>query len=126
MFRDGRHKDCLSGAQDILFGQMLPGAMGTPPPQTREYIKRMIIILELGMHESRDMWIGHPSIPPTMFGPRQYLVTPPIQETKPNLTLRPLPASSSTLKLIPKETQSDPQDHWRVKLMSGGQEFGKD
>ena len=38
--RDWRHKDCLSVTQDVLFGKMLPGAMGTPPPKTREYMKR--------------------------------------------------------------------------------------
>ena len=80
----------------------------------------MIIILEHGIHESKDRWIGHPSILPRKFGPRQYLMTPLIQETKPKMTLRPLPASSSTSKLVPKETQSDPEDHRRVKLVGGG------
>ena len=41
--------------------------------------------------------LGHPSIPPRMFGLRQYLVTPPIQLTKltkPKVTLKPLPSTS--------------------------------
>ena len=103
---------------------MLPGATGTPPPRTREYIKRMIIILEHGMHESKDRWIGHPSILPRKFDLRQYLMTPLIQETKPKMTWRPLPTSSSTSKLVPKETQSNPEDCRRVELVGGGDARG--
>ena len=123
-FRDGRHKDCLSAAQDVLFHRMLPGAMGTPPPEIQAYIKRMIIILEHGMHELKDRWIGHPSIPLRVFGPRQYLMTPPIQVTKPKVTLRPLPPSSSTLKLVLKETCSNPEDCQRVELAGRGDAKG--
>ena len=108
----------------MLFGQMLPGAMGTPPPKTREYIKKMIIVSEHGMHESKDRWIGHPSILPRKFGERQYLMTPPIQETKPKMTSKPLPALSSTLKLVLKETPSDPEYCRRVELMGEGDARG--
>ena len=59
VFRDGRHKDCLLVARDVLFQRMLPGAMGMPPPKTREYTKKMIIILEHGTHELKERWIGH-------------------------------------------------------------------
>ena len=38
-FRDGRHKDCLSMAWDMLFQRMLPGATGVPPPRTHEHKK---------------------------------------------------------------------------------------
>ena len=96
----------------------------TPPPKTRKYIKKMIIILEHGTHESKDWWIGHPSILLRKFGPRQYLMTPLNQETKPKVTSKPLPTSSSTSKLVPKETQSYPEDHRRVELMGGGDARG--
>ena len=87
----------------MLFQRMLPGAMGVPSPRTRECIKRMIIILEGGTPALKDRWPGHPSIPPRMFGPSQYLMMPPVQITKQKLTLKLLPANS-TSKLIPPET----------------------
>ena len=103
-FRDGRHKDCLSTAWNVLFQRMLPGAMGVPPPKSCECIKRMIPILEWGTPTSKERWIRHPSIPPRVFGPSQYLVMPPVQMTKPKLTSKPLPAWNSTLKLDPPKT----------------------
>ena len=66
---------------------------------------------------SKDRWIGHPSIPPRMFGLKQYLVTPPIQRTKPRVTPKPLPPSTSVSKLVPKETRSDLEDCRRVELI---------
>ena len=47
-------------------------------------------------------------------------MTPLIQETKPKMTSKPLPASSSTSKLVPKETRSNPEDCRRVELTDGG------
>ena len=47
-------------------------------------------------------------------------MTPPIWMTKPKLTSKLLPAWSSTSKLVPAKTQSDAEDHQRIKLMSGG------
>ena len=106
----------------MLFGHQLPGATGTPLPKMREYIKQMIVIMEHDTPISKDRWLGHPSIPLRMFRLTQYLVTPPIQWTKltkPKVTLKPLPPTSA-LKLVLKETQSDLEDHRRVKLMGGG------
>ena len=96
-------KNCLATAQDVLFGHQLLGATGTPPPKTREYIKKMIAIMECDTPISKDRWLGHPCIPPRMSGPRQYLVTPPIQRTKPKVTLKP---------------------HRRVKLIGGSDAKG--
>ena len=42
--------------------------MGTPPPKTRELIKRIITLMECDTPESKERWIGHPSIPLRMFG----------------------------------------------------------
>ena len=75
---------------------------------------------------SRKRWLGHPSISLKMFKLRQYLVTPPIQwtkPTKPKVTLKPLPPTLA-LKLVSKETQSDLEDHRRVKLTGGGDAKG--
>ena len=119
-FRDGRHKDCLSTAQDVLFQRMLPGAMGVPPMQTHECIKRMIPILERGTPALKERWIGHPSIPPRVLGPSQYLIMPPVRLTKPRLTLKPLHILNSILKLVPPETQSDAEECQWVQLTAGG------
>ena len=104
----------------MLFGRMLPGATGVPLPKTQEHIKRMIPILERGTPMSKERWIGHPSIPPRTLGPSQYVMTPPVQMIKLRLTLKPLPAKSSTSKLVPLETRSDAEDCQHIKLMAGG------
>ena len=103
---------------------MLPGGMGMSPPKTREYIKKMIAILEHGTHKSKERWIGHPSIQLKVFGPKLYLMTPPVQMTKPKVTSNLLPASSSISKLVPKETRGDAEDHQRIKLTGGGDARG--
>ena len=107
-----------------LFGHLLPGATGTPPLKTRDHIKRMITIMERDTPMSKDRWIGHPSIPLRMFSLKQYLVTPPVQRTKPRMTSRPLLASTLTSKLVLKESQSDFKDHRKVKLTCGGDAKG--
>ena len=55
-------------------------------------------------HPEDQTQAGHPSIPPRVFGPGQYLMTPPILKTKPKLTSKLLPALSSILKLVLQET----------------------
>ena len=90
---------------------MLPGATGVPPPRTCKHIKRMIPIFEWGTPASMERWIWHPSIPPRVFGPSQYLIMPPVRLTKPRLTLKLLPALSSISKLVPPETQGDAEEH---------------
>ena len=80
----------------------------------------MISILEYGTPMSKERWIGHPSIPPRVFGPSQYLVTLPIRMIKPKLTSKLLPARSSASKLVPPETQIDAEDRQWIKLTAGG------
>ena len=79
----------------------------------------MIPILECGTPMSKERWIGHLSIPTRVFGPSQYLMMPPVWMIKPKLTLKPLPANS-TSKLVPPETQSDAQHCQQIELMAGG------
>ena len=127
-FRDKKHKDCLSVAWVVLFWRMLPGAMGVPPPRTRECTKRMIIILECGTPASKDRWPGHPSILPRVFGPSQYLMMPPVQLTKLKSTLKlkltskPLPANS-TSKLVPPEIwvmlKNADMSNWLLEVIPG-------
>ena len=71
-----------------------------------------------------ERWIGHLSIPAWVFGPRQYLMTPSVQMTKPKLTSKPLPALTSISKLVLKETQSNAEYHQRIKLMGEGDARG--
>ena len=78
---------CLVTCCQVLLG-LLHG-------RCRDYIKRMITIMECDTPTSKDRWIGHPSIPPRMFGLKQYLVTPPVQKTKPRVTSKPLLALGS-------------------------------
>ena len=80
----------------------------------------MIPILEQGTPMSKERSIGHPSIPPRVFGPSQYLVMLPVQMIKLKLTLKPLPAQSSTSKLVPPKTQSDAEDCPWIKLVAKG------
>ena len=85
----------------------------------------MIAILEHGTLALKDRQPGHPSIPPRVFGPSQYLVTPPAQlrkpkpKSKPLVTSKPLPADASS-KLIPQETQSDAEEWQRMPAIVGG------
>ena len=51
-------------------------------------------------------------------------MTPPVQLTKLRMTLKPLPASSSVSKLVPKETRSDAEEHQRIELIGGGDTAG--
>ena len=61
-----------------------------------------------------------PLHPTEDFGPRQYLVTPPIKRTKPRVILKPLLASTSASK----ETGSNLEDSRRVELMGRGDTKG--
>ena len=76
---------------------------------------------------SKDRWLRYSSIPSRMFSLRQYLVTSPVQRTKltkPKMTLKPLPPSTSASKLVPKGTTSDLEDHRRVKVTARGDARG--
>ena len=87
----------------------------------------MIVILECGMPASKDRWPGHPSIPPRVFLPSEYLVMLLVQLTKlkstskPNsklkITSKPLPAIT-TSKLVPPETQSDIEEQQSTQLIA--------
>ena len=71
-------------------------------------------------------WPGHPSIPQRVFGPSQYLVMPPVKQTrlkpkpKPMVTSKPLPAGAAS-KLVPSETRSDAEELWCRQAITGGE-----
>ena len=108
-----------------MFQRLLPGATGVPLPKMKDCIKKMIAILEHGILASKDRWPGHPSITPRVFGPSQYLMTPPTQLTKPKpkpklmVTSKPLPADAPS-KLVPPETQSDAEEQQRRQTIVEG------
>ena len=95
------------GSSRNVIPQNVTRCYGDATTKHSRILKEMIIILKHGTYESKERWIGHPSIPLRVFGPKPYLVTPPIQMTKPKAILKSLPASSSISKLVLKETQSD-------------------
>ena len=86
----------------------------------------MIIILEQEMPASKDRWPGRPSIPQRVFGPSQYLVMLPVQQTrlkpkpKPIVTSKPLPAGAAS-KLVPLETQSNAEERQHRQAIAGGE-----
>ena len=98
----------------------------TTTKNERDQIKRMITVLERGMPVSKDRWPGHPLIPPRVFGPRQYLVTLPVQPTKPKpkpkpmVTWKPLPAGAAS-KLVPPETWSDAEEQQHRQVIAEGE-----
>ena len=50
---------------------------------------------------------GHPCIPKRVFRPKEYLIDPPLQLSKPRVTLRPLPAASGRSVLTNHQPQSE-------------------
>ena len=67
----------------------------------------MIKILNKDTCPDIDYWEGHPCIPKRVFGPKQYLINPPLQLSKPRVTLRPLPAASGGSVLTNHQPQSE-------------------
>ena len=54
----------------------------------------MIKILNEDTCPDIDHWEGHPCIPKRVFGPKQYLIDPLLQLSKPKVILRPLSAAN--------------------------------
>ena len=67
---------------------------------------RMITILHSDTYPDKERWWGHPCIPRRVFGPREYLVNPPLQPSKPQMTLRLLSTASGGLVLMQDQPQS--------------------
>ena len=66
----------------------------------------MIVILHGDTYPDKERWLGHPCIPRRVFGPREYLVDPPLLLSKPQVTLRPLSAASGSSVLVQDQPQS--------------------
>ena len=82
-FVDGDHSKVLKVANSVLFQKILPGARGSPQsPQAQEAVRTAIKTLQAHTVCSSERWIGHPRIPPRVFGPAEYLDEPLKQVTK--------------------------------------------
>ena len=67
----------------------------------------MIKILNEDTCPDIDHWEGHPCIPMRVFGPKQYLIVPLLELSKPKVTSRPLPAASGGSVLTNHQPQSE-------------------
>ena len=94
-FLDRDYKETVCVANNVLYCQTLPGGLGRPEDEhIRRKIELMIKILDEDICPDIHHWEGHPCIPNGVFGPKQYLINPPLQLSKPRVTSRPLPAAS--------------------------------
>ena len=74
----------------MLFRRIPPRAQGSPQgSRAREAVKVAIETLEAHTVHSSERWIGHPSIPPRVFGPTKYLDELSRQLTKPQTAMTP-------------------------------------
>ena len=94
-------------ANSVLFHCLPPGDRGRPELSIRDKIVRMISILHSDTYPDMDRWPGHPCIPRRVFGPREYLVDPPVQPTRPRVTSKPLPAAGGGSRPAQDQPQSE-------------------
>ena len=67
----------------------------------------MIAILHSDTYPDKERWLEHPCIPRRVFGPREYLVNPPLQLSKPQVTSRPMSAASGGSVLVQDQPRSE-------------------
>ena len=108
VFNNKRYDKVLSIANGVLFCCLLPGDRGRPEPPIQAKIVRMIALLHSDTYPDKDKWLGHPCIPRRVFEPKEYLVNPSLQLSKPQVTSRPLSAASGGSVLV--------QDQPKVRL----------
>ena len=94
-FLDRNYKETVCVANNVLYHCTLPGEQGRPEDEhIRRKIELIIKILNEDTCPDIDRWEGHPCIPKTVFRPKQYLINPLLQLSKPKVSSRPLPAAS--------------------------------
>ena len=106
-FNNKRYDEVLSITNGVLFHHLPPGDRGRPEPLIQDKIVRMIAILHSDTYPDKARWLGHPCIPRRVFGPREYLVDPPLQLSKPQVTSGPLSAASGSSALVQDQLQSE-------------------
>ena len=96
-----REKETVCVANNVLYHRALLGERGRPEDEhIRKKIQLMIKILNEDTCPGIHHWEGHPCIPKRVFGPKEYLIHPPLQLSKPRVTSRPLPAASGGMVLM--------------------------
>ena len=78
-----------------------------PVPSIQDKIVRMIAILHSDTYPNMVSWPGYSCIPRRVFGPREYLVDPPIQPTRPRVTSKPVPAAGGGSRLAQDQPRSE-------------------
>ena len=107
-FLDRDYKETVCVANNVLYHCTLLGEQGRPEDEhIRKKIQLMIKILNEDTCPDIHHWERHPCIPKRVFGPKEYLINPPLQISKPRVTLRPLPAASNRMVLMGHRPQSE-------------------
>ena len=107
-FLDRGYKEALCVAINVLYHHTLLGVQGRPEDEhIRRKIQLMIKILNEDTCPDIHCWEGHPCIPKRVFGPKEYLIDPLLQLSKPRVTLRLLPAASNGIVLMSHQLQSE-------------------
>ena len=108
-FLDRNYKETVCAANSVLYHHTLPEEQGRPEDEhIRRKIELMIKILNKDTCPDIHRWEGHPCIPKRVFGPKKYLIDPPLQLSKPRVTLRPLPVASGGSVLTNHQPRSEP------------------
>ena len=93
---------------NVLHHHALLGEWGRPED---DHIRKKIQLMTKILNEDTCPDIhhreGHPCIPKRVFGPKEYLIDPPLQLSKPRVTLRLLPAASGSMVLMSHQPQSE-------------------
>ena len=107
-FLDWDYKETVCVANNVLYRCALLGEQGRPEDEhIRRKIQLMIKILNKDTCPDIHHWEGHPCIPKRVFGPKEYLIDPPLQPSKPRVTSRPLPDASGGSVLTNHQPQSE-------------------
>ena len=107
-FLDRDYKETMCVANNVLYHHAMLGDRGRPEDEhIRKKIQLMIKILNKDTCPDIHCWEGHPCIPKRVFGPKEDLVNPPWQLSKPRVTSRPLPAASGGMALMSHRPQSE-------------------
>ena len=92
----------------MLYCCTLLGERGRPEDEhIRKKIQLMIKIFNEDTCPDILRWEGHPCFPKRVFSPKEYLIDPPLQLSKPRVTSRPLPAASGRMVLTSHQPQSE-------------------
>ena len=106
-FVNWNFKEALYITNNVLYCQAPTGEQGRPKDKhIRRKIESVIKVLNKHTCPNINHWEGHPCIPRRVFGPKEYLIDPLLQLSKPKMTSRPLPAVSGGFVLTSHQPRS--------------------